>query len=190
MTHMQGKPPGAAPGPPLPTRGERKKWENTKSLPNSGKLCGQHHSLALLPCSPPHKCAGEEKRIRRGSSRLWSHGNRRGDAPSTCICWDRRERWLCSPPGNDPKEFQLVIISLSPGTEWERGTHMEFQGLQLLTLTSIPKLCFFLRHIPPQLIPGVFLFPHSMAKWLGRYMPSCKSKMLGIGAIWEVSLGI
>lgn len=134
MSHMQGKPPGAAPGPPLPTRGERKKWENTKSLPNSGKLCGQHHSLALLPCSPPHKCAGEEKHIQRGGSRLQSHGNHRGEVPCTCICWDRRECWLCSSPRNDPKEFKVAIISLPSGTEVERGTHVEFQGFLLYSL--------------------------------------------------------
>lgn len=193
MSHMQGKPPGAAPGPPLPTQGERKKWENTKSLPNSGKLCGQHHSLALLPCSPPHKCAREEKRIRIGGSRLRSHGNRQGEVPSTCICWHRRECWLCSSPRNDPKGFKVVIISIPPSTEGERGTHMEFQGLQLITLLLAHQhsqfVLFFLHHIP-QLILGVFLFSHSMTKCSGRYMPSCKSKMLEIGAIWEGFFGI
>lgn len=123
MSHMQGKPPGAAPGPPLPTRGERKKWENTKSLPNSGKLCGQHHSLALPPCSPlPTNVL--ERRNASGEA-----------APSSRAMGIVRERFpprasagiggnagSAHLPGMILRKFKLGIISLPPGTQGERGT--------------------------------------------------------------------
>lgn len=134
MSHMQGKPPGAAPGPPLPTRGERKKWENTKSLPNSGKLCGQHHSLALPPCSPLPTNVLE----RRNASGEAAPGSRamgivRERFPLRASAGIGGNAGSAHLPGMILRKFKLGIISLPPELRGKDG-HAEFQGLQLLTL--------------------------------------------------------
>lgn len=139
MSHIQGKPPvilRELNGPPLPIWEERKKWENGRSVPNSGKNARSTPLLgspSLLP-SPKKACrraAAHPFKQQRGNTRLPSEENRCGAVSSTCNCQDRRRKcWLCSHPrtawyrkGRCLRKAKMLrnskqwLFSLPPGTE-------------------------------------------------------------------------